>query len=205
MISLDLGVWIGAFLTLAALSFLYRENIVFEFSEKTFIGASLGFAVVIGIKNIISMAWTPLGKGEYLYIIPLILGFLVFTRVSKKVFWVSRYPLAIIVGVGTGVSMRGAIGEQIVTQIAATSLSVITPDVWKNLDNAMMIIMVTTALFYFYFSKEFKNPVPSTAQQIGRYVLMAAFGASFGSTVMARMTLLIGRLQFLLLTWLGLG
>ena len=32
---------------------------------------------------------------------------------------------------------------------------------------------------------------------------MIAFGASFGYTVMARVSLLIGRIQFLLHDWLG--
>ena len=39
---------------------------------------------------------------------------------------------------------------------------------------------------------------------IGVWFLMIAFGASFGYTVMARMSLLIGRMQFLLKDWLGI-
>jgi hypothetical protein len=34
---------------------------------------------------------------------------------------------------------------------------------------------------------------------------MVAFGASFGNTVMGRVSLLIGRMRFLLHDWLGLG
>jgi len=36
------------------------------------------------------------------------------------------------------------------------------------------------------------------ASHVGRWTMMIAFGAAFGFTVMARMSLLIGRLQFLL-------
>jgi hypothetical protein len=38
----------------------------------------------------------------------------------------------------------------------------------------------------------------------GRWLMMVAFGAMFGSTVMARMSLLVARLQFLLDKWLGM-
>jgi hypothetical protein len=34
--------------------------------------------------------------------------------------------------------------------------------------------------------------------KFGRYTLMVAFGALFGSTIMARMSLLIGRMYFLI-------
>jgi len=40
--------------------------------------------------------------------------------------------------------------------------------------------------------------------RIGRMFLMIAFGASFGYTVMARISLLIGRFYFLLGDWLRL-
>jgi hypothetical protein len=39
---------------------------------------------------------------------------------------------------------------------------------------------------------------------IGIWFIMVAFGASFGYTVMARISLLIGRMQFLLHDWLGI-
>ena len=38
----------------------------------------------------------------------------------------------------------------------------------------------------------------------GIYLLMISFGASFGYTVMGRLSLLIGRVRFLLFDWLVL-
>jgi hypothetical protein len=40
--------------------------------------------------------------------------------------------------------------------------------------------------------------------KVGIVFLMIGFGSSFGYTVMARVSLLIGRVQFLLEDWLGL-
>jgi hypothetical protein len=49
-------------------------------------------------------------------------------------------------------------------------------------------------LFYFFFSIEHTGPV-RVAARTGILFLMVAFGAAFGYTVMARMSLLIGRLS----------
>ena len=42
------------------------------------------------------------------------------------------------------------------------------------------------------------------ATKAGRYFMMVFFGATFAYTVMSRVALLIGRLEFLLGDWLGL-
>ena len=40
--------------------------------------------------------------------------------------------------------------------------------------------------------------------KIGIWFLMVTFGASFGYTVMSRMSLMLGRLDFLFGNWLGM-
>jgi hypothetical protein len=67
----------------------------------------------------------------------------------------------------------------------------------------LIIVGVIATLSYFYFSKEHKG-VLGVAAKIGIWFMMIAFGASFGYTVMARISLLIGRVYFLLHNWLGL-
>ena len=69
--------------------------------------------------------------------------------------------------------------------------------------NAVSVVGVFATLVYFFFSKEHKGLLGGTAK-LGIWFLMVAFGASFGYTVMARVSLLIGRLTFLLRDWLHL-
>ena len=71
------------------------------------------------------------------------------------------------------------------------------------INNWLLVIGVVTTLVFFFFSKEHKGALGGTAR-IGIYFLMVSFGASYGYTVMARISLLIGRLQFLLDDWLGI-
>jgi hypothetical protein len=61
---------------------------------------------------------------------------------------------------------------------------------------------VITTVVYFFFSREQKGGFKFVAN-IGIVYIMIGFGASFGYTVMARVSLLLGRLQFLLRDWLG--
>ena len=58
-----------------------------------------------------------------------------------------------------------------------------------------------TTLVYFFFTLE-KKGVQGAVSKVGRYVMMIAFGAAFGNTVMARVSLFLGRMQFLLGDWL---
>ena len=48
----------------------------------------------------------------------------------------------------------------------------------------------------FYFSKK-QEGIRAVPSKLGIWFLMISFGASFGYTVMARISLLIGRIQFL--------
>ena len=71
-----------------------------------------------------------------------------------------------------------------------------------SLSNIIVLVGVLSVLVYFFFSIEHKGPI-APVSKMGIYFLMISFGASFGYTIMARMSLFIGRLEFLLQDWLG--
>ena len=68
----------------------------------------------------------------------------------------------------------------------------------------ILLFPVFGSLFYFFFSTEHRGPVYGNLAKIGIWFLMISFGASFGATVMGRISLLIGRFSFLLHDWLGI-
>ena len=65
------------------------------------------------------------------------------------------------------------------------------------------LIGTFSGLIYFFFSKAHTGVFGGTAK-VGIFFLMVTFGASFGYTVMSRMSLLIGRIDYLLGDWLGM-
>lgn len=205
-----LGIWIGALCTLAILSYLLRENPFYRTAEHLFIGLAAGIGIFYGYQSIVTNAWTPLfnpAEGEphqWIMIVPLVMGVLLYTRFLKKGKWISRIPLGFVVGVGSALAIRGVIGASFMSQITAT----MTLPLWGvmskfGIDSLLFILGVLGTLIYFYFSREQKGPLKVGAN-VGKWVMMIAFGASFGNTVMARMSLLVGRIYFLLGEWLSI-
>lgn len=77
---------------------------------------------------------------------------------------------------------------------------------WSTIINAILLALgVLTGLVYFFFSKEHTGLVFGGMARLGIWFLMISFGSSFGYTIMARMSLLIGRMQFLMGDWLHLS
>jgi len=101
-------------------------------------------------------------------------------------------------GSSAGVAMRGAVESQIVGQIAATMVNLNSIDAW------VVFLGTVSSLSYFFLTFKTSGKVTGYAPKLGRYFMMAAFGAAFGNTVMGRISAAIGRFQFILLKWLGL-
>ena len=66
------------------------------------------------------------------------------------------------------------------------------------LSNLLVLVGVCTGVFYFFFSKKQEGGL-GVVSKVGIAFLMMSFGASFGYTVMGRISLAIGRMQDLLL------
>ncbi len=95
---------------------------------------------------------------------------------------------------------RGALLVQVLAGIAVlTYLVCRTTPLVEGYEQ--MFRAVFSVLCYFFFSAEHRGAL-GTFSRIGIMFLMVAFGATFGYTVMARESLLIGRFQFLLGDWL---
>ncbi len=88
----------------------------------------------------------------------------------------------------------------LVACVLGTYYSFVTP---FSLTGLIMFMGVFCGLIYFFFSKEHTGFFGGAAT-VGIWFLMITFGASFGYTVMSRMSLLIGRIDFLLVDWLKL-
>lgn len=211
-----IGIWIAAFLTLCILSFLYRDNPFYKFAEHLFIGVSAAYWAAYYYHNILlpNLVQPLFREGQLLFIIPLVLGIMMLTRLFPRVSWVSRWPLAFIVGTYSGYYLITYLQSNAVEQVGATLISLVHVESWQRLFAApgvvtflqaiaipLFVVGVITGLIYFFFSKEHKGVFGGLAK-IGVWFLMIAFGASFGYTVMARISLLIGRVYFLLHNWL---
>jgi hypothetical protein len=104
---------------------------------------------------------------------------------------------------GAGIAIPNFINAILLRQLEPMFAPLYTGSFWGTINTLLVLIGVVSVLFYFFFSLEHKGVIGGVSV-IGIWFLMIAFGASFGYTVMARMSLLIGRMQFLLKDWLGI-
>lgn len=192
---------VAALLTLATFSFLYKDNPFYKFAEHLVVGVSAGyFTMILLVTSLWPKLVDSIAAGQYFYIIPGILGLMMFFRFSKTKSWLARYPIAIYIGVGAALEMILQLQARVIEQLNATIQMAESiqngASAGDIINNLIIIVGVVCGLAYFYFSKEHKG-VFGGAATMGIWVLMVGFGASFGYTVMARISLLIDRVQFL--------
>ena len=209
-----LGIWIAAFLTICIYSFLYRDNPFYRFAEHLLVGMSVGYIIVLTIYfGFIPYAWTPIknaATGEtsalgFLTLIPICMGLLFFARLSARHAWLIRYPIAILMGISSGIMIPNALQTDIFAQIRGTlgPYSVIsTLSAFEIVGAILMVVGVVCTLTYFFFSIEHRGPIAGISK-VGIAFLMIGFGSAFGNTVMGRVALLIQRVDFLINDWIG--
>ncbi len=202
---------IGAILTLSVYSFLYKDNPFYKFAEHLVVGISAGYYLVIYYFNFIQpnvvapvfllrIGNEAIGLGSsmwWLALIPGILGLLLYTRFFPKFGWVGRWSLGIYVGGYAGLGLSPIMQARVLNQIGANALPL------TSITNVFLIVGLLGTLTYFFFSMKHKG-VLGVLARVGIVFLMVGFGASFGYTVMSRVSLLIGRVSFLLHDWLHL-
>ncbi len=218
-----IALWVAAFLTLGIYSFLYKDNPWYKLCEAIFVGISAGYwFVTLFWDNIYGKFWlgvfpdtTTNATGEIVYvstpdywlIVGAVLGFLMLLRLVPKIGWISRWPLAFIVGATAGFYLINYFSSNVMAQVQDTIMPLFgvgyNASVYDIIGNVVIAVGTFTGLIYFFFSKEHKGAFGGAAR-VGIFFLMITFGAAFGYTVMSRMSLLIGRMDFIFGDWLGL-
>ena len=192
------GILVAAIVTIISYTFLWKSNRAYRLAEHVFLALGAGHAVVMGINNVRTIALNPiLQKGQIKLIIPVILGLLLYTRFFKSFAWIARIPTAVFIGCATAIAVRGTLQAQLLQQIAASAEKVTT------FDGFLVFAGTIVTIVYFTYTYKMTGPVASAATA-GRWVMMVGFGAAFGAAVMGRLSLVVGRFQFLLGDWLHL-
>jgi len=200
---------LAAILTLAIFSFLYEDNPVYKMAEYLFVGVAAGYYFAQQVHqvfrpNLIDPLWAAVSGGgnpaRLWLFVPLALGILMFTRFVPQWSWLSRWPIALMVGAFSGLAIIGSAQGDLVAQIQASMVDLSAGGAGATVSAVILLVGLITTLLYFFFSKEHSGALRG-ASRVGIAFLMISFGASYGFTVMARISLLIGRLQFLYEEW----
>lgn len=221
--SANLEIWLAAALTLMVFSFLWRDNPCYKFAEHLFVGVSAAYWMVMGFwstlwpnaivklapaaARVTDPAAAP-GRAEPLLIVPMLLGALMLLRLWPRYAWIARWPTAFAVGTTLGYNLVRELRSNFLAQIlAATTRGLVaqgasgidwvaTADLW------VLTVGTISCLAYFTYTR--RGGTLGKLARTGLLFLMVAFGASFAYAVMGRVTVLVGRLRFLLGDWLGI-
>ncbi|MBN1423734.1 hypothetical protein JXA88_04175 [Candidatus Fermentibacteria bacterium] len=195
--------WVAAFLTLAIYSFLYKDNPLYRFAESLFVGLSLGYEIGIVlhrtiIPNLFQKLAADPGRNWYL-VIGGVLGIMLYLRYVQRVSFLGRWALAVYMGYFVGVELMQRLHGDVLPQVKDTMLPLL-PLSLASVQNLLVLVGVLSVLVYFYFSRPHTG-ILRPVSRLGIWFIMVCFGASFGYTVMARISLLVGRLTFLVDDW----
>ena len=145
---------------------------------------------------------------------------LYFSRFSGKFAWLSRYPICITVGFGTGYSIIPSLKTRIMLQLygtvvdptgepllSAKNIGVFFKDpsfktfFYDALMGPLLVLGVFVVIVHFFFSLKNNNRIVRFSRNPALLFLMIAFGASFGYTFMGRISLFVGRMTFIFQEW----
>lgn len=182
-----LGLIVGSFVSIGAYTVLIGDNPISKITEHLYTGILAGYTLAINWDFVMKNAVGKVQGGQFDFIIPIILSLMLFTRLKPEWIWISRYPVALTVGVGMGLAMRASVLSDFVGQIQGTLLPI------NNINNIVMIIGTITAASYFLFTTKYSGTY-KYVNQSGLLFLLVAFGVTYGSTASFRFELVIGRL-----------
>ena len=214
---------VGGLGTLAIFSFLWRENPFFRFFEHLYIGISAGFGIAFTIKDFfyprifspmlgLDIVQYPDGTVSdvrnplyLLFIAPMLFGLLYYFIFSARYSWLAKLVIGFTLGISGGIAFKAFFNDMTPQIIGSFKPLLVFHEgaiVWmKSFSNTFFVVTLLSVMSYFFFT--FKRTASALAKSsfVGRWLMMVCFGAFFGSTVMARMALLVERLQFLIHDW----
>jgi hypothetical protein len=213
---LDLaGAVVGFGLTLMVFSYWVGDNFLYRLAIHVFIGVAAGYAAIIAINSVILPRMIlPIlngGSGErVLALVPMVLGWLLLTKISPRLAPFGDAPLALLVGVAAAAAIGGAVTGTIFPQVDASinlldlrSSSGFDADLGLRLMNGLIILLGTvTVLAYFHFGKRGGENTRMISwldgvSQIGQVFIAITFGFLFAGVYSAALTAMIERLFFL--------
>jgi len=183
-VAIIVGIW----------TIFYRENAVYKAISSSSVGLMLAFWLKGGFDTIYKDVFKPaLFDMNLARMAVLVLGLMIFLRFYQSLAFASKWPIAILAGVGTAIASKGAVSAMILNQIAAGPF--FTADILTNINNILIWVGAIATTVYFLFSFE-RGPILNTISRIGQVYMMLAFGVTFGmaiygSSVLTQMNFLL--------------
>lgn len=211
-----IGIWVGAILTLLVFSYLLGDTPLFRIAQAVFVGVAVGYATTVAVYLVLfPRLLDPLIESptrNWHLFVPLVLGVLLLAKLRASWAPLGNVSIAFLFGVGGALAIGGAVSGALVPQLAATMVSLAPAQGMDTVVNNVLLVGGTIGAFLsFHFMAKPQRPLARVVDGIargwgyfGRWFILAAFGAIFADTAVSRISILIGRVYYLLHDWLGL-
>lgn len=198
---------LSAVLTLMIFSYLLGDNPLYRLALHIFVGVSVAYLFVLALQAVIIPALSMPDTAEsgllpVISLIGVLFGVMLLMRRVPRLAWMSEIPTSILLGVGVGVALGGAILGTLVPQIdAATNPAV--PDILSSVGQIVAIVGTVTGLLAFSFTgrrphRRLANRLLSGGARVGRWFVLIGFGAAYGGVLVASLAFFADRVQYLI-------
>lgn len=210
----------GGISTLAVFSFLIRENKVSRLFEHFYIGIATGIGIMATVKYFIlpevvkplfgldlvtypdGTPVKPYNTNYLLFLIPIAFGSLYYCILSKRHSWIAQIVIGFSLGIGGGNAFKAILNELLPQLKDSFRPIFVSGDIQGSISNLIFTATLLCSMSYFFFTFRRKpTGLGARSAALGRWLMMGCFGAFFGATIMARMALLVERVEFLVNTW----
>jgi hypothetical protein len=203
--NLDLiGGWVSLVLTLLVFSYLLGDNFLYRIAVHVLVGVAAGYTVIVALESVI-VPWldetlladtagrsaATMSGVRMVGIIPFLIGALLLLKLSPRLAPVGDLGMAVVLGVGVGVAMVGAVAGTVVP-LAREAGQRISEDAT---DGAVIVVGVITTLVYFqYFAVErhgevVRPPLFRVLGGIGQIFVTLALGALYAGAILTSLAI----------------
>lgn len=184
-------------LIIGTLSLLIKENKFYTIVEHIAIGGGVAHLLVMALVSVNTSGFKPALEGNYILIIPIILGFLSLARLTQWK-WLSRYSYALLISIGVGVMLAAVIEGQIIGQMRTIGNFILqATNSFEMISGIIGAIGVITGITYFIYTREHTGALGISAR-IGRIFLMISFGTCWAAEVSWFLGALSGQIETVL-------
>lgn len=197
----QIGLIVGAAVSLIILSYLIGDNFLYRTFTHILVGVGAAYIIVTVMFDVLGPQMVvPLlgGRTDVRFItagVGLLGCFLISFKLWPRLASVGNVSVGYLVGVGAAVALGGALFGTLGTQVIATVVTQPSSSPGKVLLDILALGATLTTLISFGFYRVARGGVLSGVNALGRFFLSIALGATFALVYVASLSLLIDRVQ----------
>lgn len=195
--------WVAAAATIVVLGGMFGERRAFGLAQHLLAGLATGYLAVLALREVlVPRLLSPLTEASSprfdLWIGLLAVGLTVGAPWLPR--RVAALPLAVMIGSLAAFALGGAIVGTVLPQAAAAM-----PTPADNVVIGLGGLVVTSLVLLSFLHGSPRARLVALGAAGGRWLLIAGIGAWLGYLLVTRLALLVDRIGFLLLDWIGIG